>query len=174
MNPSEYLNETRDLLSRLLWDEIDYVLQELHECRTRGGRLFLIGNGGGASYASHAASDFRKFGKLEAWAYDNMTELTARINDEGLTASIRDWLVASRINKNDLLFVFSVGGGSTFTSRNLVEAMKNSPARVVGICGNRPGYLAKHGDAVIVIPTDNTAQVESIQAVLFHLLAFSL
>ncbi len=174
MTPDEYLNTTRELLSGLLWDEIDYVLQELRECRARRGRLFLIGNGGGNSYASHAASDFRKFGRLQAWAYDNMPELTARINDEGWDTSISDWLEASHVTGDDLLFVFTVGGGNKDTSINLMNAMRQAPCHIVGICGSEGGWLAAHGDSVINIPTRDTAQVESIQAVLFHLLAMCL
>ncbi len=171
MNPAAYLNTTCDLLGGLLWDEIDYVLQELRECRGRGGRLFLIGNGGGQGYASHAASDFRKFGRIQAWAYDNMTELTARVNDEGWVTSISDWLEASRATDQDCLFVFSVGGGTLSTSANLTQAIRTFPGRTIGICGEKRGHLGAYGDAVIVIPSGDTAQIESLQAVLFHLLA---
>lgn len=171
MTPEEYLCTTRELLGELEWDQIEYVLAELRSCRDRDGRLFLVGNGGGAGYASHAASDFRKFGGLQAWSYDNLTELTARINDEGWESCVIDWLKASRCTENDLLLVFSVGGSTPYVSRNLMEGIKSAPCPVVGLVGIRGGALREYADVNIIIPTDDTAQVESVQAVLFHLLA---
>ncbi len=117
------------------------------------------------------AADFRKFGGLQAWAYDNLSEMTARINDEGWATCISDWLKASKADQKDLIFVFSVGGGSKTTSNNLVQAMVTLPTRVVGIVGQNGGTLRDVAECCIVVPSISTAQIESCQAVLFHLLA---
>ncbi len=142
--------------------------------------MFLIGSGGGAGHASHAVCDFRKLCNIEAYApYDNISELTARINDEGWEVSIVNWLRGSRFNAKDGLFVFSVGGGSLEKniSSNIVRAIeyaKSINAKVVGIVGKDGGYTKRIGDAVILVPLVNdnraTPHTEGFQALLWHLL----
>lgn len=149
--------------------QVEAVVIGLRDLRAEGGRLFLIGNGGGAGYASHAACDFRKIAGIEAYAYDNLTELTARINDNGWRTSIVDWLAASHYNAGDALFVFSVGGGDDKTSKNLVAAIDYAKGPVFGIVGQAGGHVADHG-TVITIPSASTPIVEGIQAVLWHLI----
>ena len=173
MLPVAFLDETVELIAQLDTNQIGRMLTELRALRDRDGRLFLIGNGGGAGHASHAAADFRKIGRIEAYAWgDNVSDLTAYTNDLGWAASVASWLQDSRCGPNDAILVFSVGGASRDVSVNLKEAMfwaKAGP-RVLGIVGSPGGYTAAHGDAVIVIPTGSTPQVEGIQAVLWHLL----
>ena len=168
----QFLSETRDLLERLDPDEINAVLAELRACKERDGTLYLIGNGGGAGHASHAACDFRKIAGMRAWAFDNVSEWTARINDEQWHNAVANWLAANRCEETDLIFVFSVGGGSEEVSENLVTAMQY-PTDVVGIVGDNGGYAAEVG-TVIRISSTSTPQVEGIQAVLWHLLASAL
>lgn len=150
----------------------------LVDVRARGGRLFFVGSGGGAGHASHAVNDFRKIAGIESYTpSDNVSELTARINDEGWDTSYVNWLKTSRINAKDAVFVFSVGGGNEEKniSMNLVLSMKHAKevgASVLGVVGRDGGYAAKVGDAVLVIPNlgDVTAQVEAFQAVVWHML----
>ena len=148
--------------------------------RDRGGRLFFLGVGGGAAHASHAVNDFRKLAGLECYTpTDNVSELTARINDEGWDGAFRAWLVGSRLGPKDGVFVFSVGGGSEAkqVSVNLVNAVnlaREVGAMVLGVVGRDGGHTAKHGDVVAVIPTVDpelvTPLTEAFQAVLWHLL----
>ncbi len=150
----------------------------LVDVRSRGGRLFFIGSGGGAGHASHAVNDFRKIAGIECYTpSDNVSELTARINDDGWDTSYVNWLKVSRMNGKDAVFVFSVGGGNEEKniSMNLVHSMKHAKevgASVMGVVGRDGGYTAKVGDAVLVIPNlgDVTAQVEAFQAVIWHML----
>ena len=150
----------------------------LVDVRARGGRLFFIGSGGGAGHASHAVNDFRKIAGIESYTpTDNVSELTARINDDGWDTSYVNWLKVSRMNEKDAVFVFSVGGGNEEKniSMNLVHAMKHAKevgASVMGVVGRDGGYAGKVGDAVLVIPNlgDVTAQVEAFQAVVWHML----
>jgi D-sedoheptulose 7-phosphate isomerase len=175
-----FLRDTVAVLERLDRAQIEAVVDVLAETRTRGGRLFLCGSGGGAGHASHAACDFRKLCEIESYAVtDNVSELTARINDEGWAASYADWLRASRLRGEDCLFVFSVGGGDVerHISVNLVEAMRlarERGARVTGVVGRDGGAVARFADACIVIPTVDaglvTPQTEGLQAVMWHLI----
>jgi len=175
-----FLRDTIAVLERLDRAQIEAVVDVLAETRTRGGRLFLCGSGGGAGHASHAACDFRKLCDIESYAVtDNVSELTARINDEGWAASYADWLRASRLREDDCVFVFSVGGGDVerHISVNLVEAMRlarDRGARVTGVVGRDGGALARFADACIVIPTVDaglvTPQTEGLQAVMWHLI----
>jgi D-sedoheptulose 7-phosphate isomerase len=175
-----FLRDTVAVLERLDRAQIEAVVDVLAETRTRGGRLFLCGSGGGAGHASHAACDFRKLCDIESYAVtDNVSELTARINDEGWAASYADWLRASRLREEDCVFVFSVGGGDVerHISVNLVEAMRLARelgARVTGVVGRDGGALARFADACIVIPTVDaglvTPQTEGLQAVMWHLI----
>ncbi len=159
---------------------IDRTVALLVQVRQRGGRLFFLGSGGGAGHASHAVNDFRKLAGFEAYCVtDNVSELTARINDEGWDTSYSNWLRASRLTSNDLLFVFSVGGGDLArnVSPNLVRAVeyaKEIGASVCGVVGRDGGYTAKIANACVIVPVINPACVtphtESFQAVVWHLL----
>jgi D-sedoheptulose 7-phosphate isomerase len=174
-----FLDDTRAVLANLEPATVEAVVDVLAATRERGGRLFLCGSGGGAGHASHAACDFRKLCDLEAYAVtDNVSELTARINDDGWDSSYANWLRASRLRGDDCLFVFSVGGGNVEkrVSVNLVEAMqlaRDRGASVVGVAGRDGGALAQLADACIVIPTVDpglvTPQAEGLQAVMWHL-----
>jgi D-sedoheptulose 7-phosphate isomerase len=147
--------------------------------RSRGGRLFILGVGGSAANASHAVNDFRKIGGFEAYApTDNVSELTARTNDEGWASVFAEWLRGSRLNAKDLLLILSVGGGNVEknVSPNLVAALqlaKQVGARIIGIVGKDGGYTAKAADACVIIPTVNPANItphsEAFQAVVWHL-----
>lgn len=175
-----FLEDLRTVIERLDHDTIEAVASALAAVRERGGRLFFCGSGGGAGHASHAACDFRKLGAFEAYSVtDNVSELTARINDEGWETSYSAWLERSRLGDRDGLFVFSVGGGSLEppVSVNLVKAIQTARdvgASVVGIAGRNGGFLKSVADACIVVPTGlpelTTPQAEGLQAVLWHLL----
>lgn len=154
------------------------LIDQIKKIKDKKGRIFFIGVGGSAANASHAVNDFRKICEIECYSpLDNVSELTARINDEGWDSSIAKWLKISRINSKDAVFVFSVGGGDVKkkVSINLVNAIKFSKknkAKVFGIVSNKGGYLKKNGDIVIYIPTiqDNliTPIAESYQALIWH------
>ena len=175
-----FLEDTFAVLGRLDQTSVEAVVAVIAATRERGGRLFLCGSGGGAGHASHAACDFRKLCDIESYAVtDNVSELTARINDDGWDTSYSNWLRASRLRSDDCLFVFSVGGGNVErrVSVNLVEAMqlaKQQGASVVGVAGRDGGALAQFADACIVIPTADpglvTPQTEGLQAVMWHLI----
>src|SRR6202521_5705047 len=168
----QYLSETKTI--------IDQMAALLADVRTSGGRLFILGVGGSAANASHAVNDFRKIVGIEAYApTDNVSELTARTNDEGWETVFVEWLKVSRLRADDTVFVFSVGGGSLEknVSPNLVRALqyaKTVGAKILGVVGRDGGYTAKVGDAVCIIPTVNpdavTPHSEAFQAVVWHLL----
>ena len=176
----QHLDEAVEVLHRLDIDEIERVAFLLRDLRDRGGRLFFLGVGGSAGNCSHAVNDFRKIVGLESYApTDNVSELTARTNDEGWATIFVEWLKTSRLKASDMLFVFSVGGGNLEKniSPNLVVALKHAKevgARVVGVVGRDGGYTAKVADACVVIPTVNvdtvTPHTEAFQAVVWHLL----
>lgn len=176
----QFLDESREIISMLDGDAIEQLAAELADVRNRGGRLFCVGSGGGAAHASHAVCDFRKLGGIEAYApTDNAAELTARVNDDGWDSSYAAWLRGSRMGKDDLLLVFSVGGGDAELgiSSNLVQAMdaaRSVGARVIGIVGRDGGYAARVADACLVIPTLEPARVtphvEALQSLIAHLL----
>ena len=154
------------------------MLSELADLKDRQGRLFILGVGGSAGNASHAVNDFRKLCGIEAYApTDNVSELTARTNDEGWAFVFRDWLKVSSLNNQDLILIFSVGGGNEEknVSVNIIEAIKFARERnslVVGVVGKEDGYTAKNADRVVVIPTVNAGRVtphsEAFQAVVWH------
>jgi D-sedoheptulose 7-phosphate isomerase len=159
---------------------VEAVVDVLHATRARGGRLFFLGVGGSAANCSHAVNDFRKIAGFEAYApTDNVSELTARTNDEGWASVFVEWLRGSRLRKDDCLFVFSVGGGNVDKniSPNLVYALKLARevgASVVGVVGRDGGYTKQVADACVLIPTVNDANItphaEAFQAVIWHLL----
>ncbi len=175
-----YLNEAIEILQKIDRERIDRMVELLAELRTGGGRLFLLGVGGSAANCSHATNDFRKLAGIEAYApTDNVSELTARTNDEGWSTVFVEWLKVSRLSSQDMLFVFSVGGGSLEKniSPNLVTAMqfaKQLGAKIIGIVGRDGGYTASVADACIIIPTINpnnvTPHAEAFQAVVWHLI----
>ena len=176
----KYLQQSIRLIERLDREAIDAMARGIAAVRARGGRLFIVGSGGGAGHASHAVNDFRKIVGIEAYTpTDNVSELTARINDDGWDTSYSNWLKASRINKADALLVFSVGGGDLekSVSVNLVRCIqlaKEVGASVYGIVGRNGGYTKAMADACAVIPVVDaelvTPHTEGFQAVVWHLL----
>ena len=176
----QHLAEATEVVRRLDVASIEKTVELLAELRARGGRLFVIGVGGSAANASHAVNDFRKICGIEAYApTDNVSELTARTNDEGWASVFSEWLKVSRLGAKDMLFVFSVGGGNLEknVSPNIVSALqyaKEAGATVCGVVGRDGGQTAKVADACVVIPTVNpqnvTPHTEAFQAVIWHLL----
>jgi D-sedoheptulose 7-phosphate isomerase len=175
-----YLNEAAEVIQKMNRQAIQKTVELLLEVRKSNGRLFFLGAGGGAANASHAVNDFRKIAGFEAYApTDNVSELTARTNDDGWESVFVEWLKGSRLKKGDCVFVFSVGGGSVEKniSVNLVRAVqyaKEVGAKVCGVVGRDGGYTAKAADACVVIPFVRDATVtphaEAFQAVVWHLL----
>ena len=176
---AQHLAETRDIVAALDPALMERIVEGLAAVRERGGRLFILGVGGSAANASHAVNDFRKICGFECYApTDNVSELTARTNDEGWATVFAEWLRGSRLNAKDGVLVFSVGGGSLEknVSPNLVEAVKLAKtvgASVFGICGKDGGYTAQVADACVIIPTVNPANItphsEAFQGVVWHL-----
>ncbi len=176
----QYLAEATQIIQQLDTQAIDRVVALLAETRARGGRLFILGVGGSAANASHAVNDFRKIVGLEAYApTDNVAELTARTNDEGWASVFVGWLQTSRLRAEDLVCVFSVGGGNVEhnVSPNLVAALqfaRQVGTPIIGVVGRDGGYTAQVADACILVPTVNASHVtphtEAFQAVVWHLL----
>ena len=176
----QFLAETSEIIRRVDIGAVEAVASLLAACRAAGGRLFILGIGGGAANASHAVNDFRKICGLEAYApTDNVSELTARTNDEGCAGVFEGWLRVSRLRAPDMLLIFSVGGGDLErqVSPNLVTAIryaKSVGARVAGIVGRDGGFTRLAADACILVPVVNplhiTPHTEAFQAVLWHLL----
>ena len=176
----DFLACSKAVIEKIDHDQIDQVVEIIKNVRDGGGRLFIVGSGGGAGHSSHAVCDFRKLCGVEAYApYDNVSELTARVNDEGWDTTLSNWLKTSRLSDRDCLFVFSVGGGSESkkVSMNLVNAMKLAQdvnAKIVGVVGKDGGYAAKNADAFVLIPNPKpelvTPITEGFQAVIWHLL----
>ena len=175
-----HLDEASRILSQLDVAVIERMAILLADLRARGGRLFFLGVGGGATNCSHAVNDFRKLAGIEAYApTDNVSELTARTNDEGWASVFIEWLKTSRLRASDMIFVFSVGGGSLEknVSPNLVAALQYARevgAQVLGVVGRDGGYTAQVADACVIVPTVNpetvTPHTEAFQAVVWHLL----
>ena len=176
----QFLAEAREITSRLDAEAIEAVVAGLARVRQNEGRLFILGVGGSAGNASHAVNDFRKLAGIEAYApTDNVSELTARTNDEGWETVFAAWLRVSRLSARDAILVFSVGGGDLEknVSPNLVRALefaKSVGASIYGIVGRNGGYTAKVADAVVLIPVVNDAHItphsEAFQAVVWHLI----
>lgn len=175
-----HLDEAKSIIDKLNVDVIERMAQLLADTRAKGGRLFFLGVGGSAGNCSHAVNDFRKIVGIESYApTDNVSELTARTNDEGWETVFVEWLKVSRLRADDAIFVFSVGGGNLEknVSPNLVRALqfaKECGSKILGIVGRDGGYTAKVGDAVCIVPTVNAEAVtphsEAFQAVIWHLL----
>ena len=176
----KHLEETQHISRKIDVQSVRRVVDLLVGLRQRGGRLFLLGVGGSAANCSHAVNDFRKLTGIEAYApTDNISELTARINDDGWAGVFVGWLKASRLRPDDMIFVLSVGGGDLErnVSPNLVEALiyaKQVGAGITGIVGRDGGYTAKVANACVIVPTVNSESVtphtEAFQAVVWHLI----
>jgi D-sedoheptulose 7-phosphate isomerase len=176
---NQFLSESTQVINQLDKSQIEKTIDLLATLRQKGGRLFILGVGGSAANASHAVNDFRKITGIEAYApTDNVSELTARTNDDGWASIFSTWLETSRLKAQDALLVLSVGGGNLEknVSPNLVSALqyaKKIGATITGIVGRDGGYTAKVADACVVIPTVNientTPHAEAFQAVIWHL-----
>lgn len=176
----QFLAEASEIIQRLDTVMIAKTVSLLAQTRNSGGRLFILGVGGSAANASHAVNDFRKIVGIEAYApTDNVSELTARTNDEGWETVFANWLQVSRLNKNDMILILSVGGGNLEknVSPNLVTGLqyaKKIGSKIIGIVGRDGGYTAQVANACIIIPTVNaentTPHAEAFQAVVWHLL----
>lgn len=181
MNFSQkYLNEANQIIGRLDEKKIEKMVDLINEIKSNEGRIFFLGVGGSAGNCSHAVNDFRKIVGVECYApTDNVSELTARTNDEGWKTIFVEWLRVSKLTNKDLIFIFSVGGGSLEKniSVNLVEAIKYGKSigsRITGIVGKDGGYTAQNSDTCITIPIVNdqniTPHTEAFQAVIWHLI----
>ena len=177
---TRHLAESVEIIQRLDAGQIERLAEQMATVRQRGGRLFFLGVGGSAANCSHAVNDFRKIAGIEAYApTDNVSELTARTNDEGWATVFVEWLKTSRLDAEDAVFVMSVGGGSLENniSPNLVRALEHAQsvgAAILGIVGRDGGFTARVGTAVVIVPTVNpdtvTPHAEAFQAVIWHLL----
>ena len=173
----QHLREASEIVAKLDPTLCEKAVELLAAVRARGGRLFILGVGGSAGNASHAVNDFRKLAGIESYApTDNVSELTARTNDDGWPSVFAEWLKGSRLNGKDAILVLSVGGGSHNVSPNLVSALQLAKERgsaILGIVGRDGGYTAQVADVAIVIPTVNPANItphaEAFQAVVWHL-----
>ncbi len=177
---ANFIENCSSVLNKLDAESLEQAANKLAKVRAAGGRLFIIGSGGGAGHASHATCDFRKLCGIETYApYDNVSELTARVNDDGWDTTLVNWLRVSHLNSKDALLIFSVGGGNKEknVSMNLVNAVffaKEVNASVIGIVGKDGGEVKKAADVAIIIPDLFpqlvTPLVEGLQAVIWHLL----
>lgn len=177
---AQYIDQACQILRELDQSRIQQMLDLLLEVRSQGGRIFFLGVGGGAGHASHAVNDFRKIAGIEAYApTDNVSELTARINDDGWDTCYENWLKGSRLRSEDMVFVFSVGGGDSErnVSVNLVNALryaKQTGAKICGVVGRDGGFAARISDACLLVPVVSpdtiTPHTEAFQAVVWHLL----
>ena len=176
----QHLNEAKEIINQINIDAIEKVADLLATVKKNQGRIFFLGVGGSAGNCSHAVNDFRKIVEIESYApTDNVSELTARTNDEGWATIFEPWLKLSKLNPKDAVFIFSVGGGNLEKniSPNLVSALKYAKqvgAKITGVVGRDGGYTAQVADACVIIPTVNpeniTPHSEAFQAVIWHLL----
>ena len=176
----QHLNEAKEIINQINIDAIEKVADLLATVKKDQGRIFFLGVGGSAGNCSHAVNDFRKIVEIESYApTDNVSELTARTNDEGWATIFEPWLKLSKLNPKDAVFIFSVGGGNLEKniSPNLVSALKYAKqvgAKITGVVGRDGGYTAQVADACVIIPTVNpeniTPHSEAFQAVIWHLL----
>jgi len=177
---SIHLNEAIEIIKKIDTNEIEKMVKIISNVQSVKSRIFFLGVGGSAGNCSHAVNDFRKILGIEAYApTDNVSELTARVNDEGWHSVFKEWLKVSNIKSQDLVFVFSVGGGSLEKniSPNIVEALtyvKDVGSKIIGVVGRDGGYTKIVADACVAIPTVNeksiTPHTEAFQAVIWHLL----
>jgi len=177
---AQHMKEVVEIIQKMDLNAIEKIADLLVKVKADGGRIFFLGVGGSAGNCSHAVNDFRKIVGIESYApTDNVSELTARTNDEGWASVFVEWLKVSKLNNKDALFIFSVGGGNLEKniSPNLVEAIKLSKSigtKVIGVVGRDGGYTAKVADACVIVPTVNpdtiTPHSEAFQAVVWHLL----
>lgn len=175
-----YLREVTEIAQKLDSRQIEGMIQILLDTRRNEGRLFILGVGGSAGNATHAVNDFRKIANIESYTpTDNVSELTARVNDDGWDTSFSRWLAGSHLRQNDTVMVFSVGGGNREKniSMNIVKALelaKEVGSKVIGVVGRDGGYTSQIGDAVVVIPTVSsdtvTPHAEAFQGVIWHLI----
>lgn len=180
MHAQQFFKEASEICNKIDMNQIDNLANELDLIRKNEGRLFVLGVGGSAGNASHAVNDFRKLCAIEAYApTDNVSELTARTNDEGWGTIFDGWLKISNIKKNDALFILSVGGGNLEKNVspgivNAIDLAKHEGAKVLGVVGRDGGYAGKKGDCVIIVPTVNdqriTPHTEAFHAVVWHCL----
>lgn len=176
----QHLREASEIIEKLDVVAIEGMADLLAQAKSDGGRLFFLGVGGSAGNASHAVNDFRKIVGIESYApTDNVSELTARTNDEGWGTIFAEWLKVSKLNAKDVLFILSVGGGNLEKniSPNLVEALKLAKsvgAKITGVVGRDGGYTASVADVCVIVPTVNAENItphsEAFQAVVWHLL----
>ena len=177
---TDYIHDAGQILAQLDVQTIDRMVGMLAKLRERGGRLFILGVGGSAANAGHMVNDFRKIAQIETYApTDNVSELTARVNDEGWETVFVQWLAGSRLGDRDMVFILSVGGGDLERniSPNLVRALQYAQevgATICGIVGRNGGYTARVADACVIVPTVNTTTVtphaEAFQGVIWHLM----
>ena len=181
MNYSQqHLNESIEIIQKIEVAAIEKMADLLSQVKSGGGRIFFLGVGGSAGNCSHAVNDFRKIVGIECYApTDNVSELTARTNDEGWASIFVEWLRISKLTTKDMIFIFSVGGGNSEKniSPNLVEALryaKNVGSKIIGVVGRDGGYTAQVADACVIVPTVNTDNItphsEAFQGVVWHLL----
>ncbi len=176
----EYLSESKKIIEQIDYNQLDKIIDIISTVKKNFGRIFFLGVGGSAANASHAVNDFRKICGIECYApTDNVSELTARANDEGFDYIFSEWLKISKLNENDLIFILSVGGGNAEKniSTNLISALdfaKKCNSNIIGILGRDGGYTTKMANEYIVIPNVNnkhiTPHAESFQALLWHLI----
>jgi D-sedoheptulose 7-phosphate isomerase len=179
---SNYIEETVKVANGLPQDQIEKAVEILRDVKAKEGRLFILGVGGSAANASHAVNDFRKIGGIETYApTDNVSELTARTNDEGWDTTFTEWLKTSHINERDAVMVFSVGGGSETTSQNIVAALKlakEKGAGIISLVSRNGGYSKQVSDACVLIPVVDegriTPHAEGFQGVVWHLIVNAL
>jgi D-sedoheptulose 7-phosphate isomerase len=177
---NQYFIEAKNIIDKIDRTQISKMVSIIHELRSNKGRMFILGVGGGAGHASHAVNDFRKICGIEAYTpTDNVSELTARVNDDGWETAYVNWLKISQLNKDDMLFVFSVGGGNLEKniSVNIIKSLelaKQLGSKICGVVGRDGGYTAQVADACVIVPPLNpetvTPHTESFQAVIWHLL----
>ena len=177
---NQYFSEAKKIIEMIDKDQIVKMVSIINETRSNNGRLFILGVGGGAGHASHAVNDFRKICGIESYTpTDNVSELTARVNDDGWETAYVNWLKISNLNQNDMLLVFSVGGGNLEknVSVNILKSLemaKQLGSKICGVVGRDGGYTAQVADACVIIPPVNsetvTPHTEAFQAVIWHLL----
>ena len=174
----QYLQETSEIVGTINQNDIVSAIQTLRTVKKDGGRLFILGVGGSAANASHAVNDFRKLAGIETYApTDNVSELTARVNDDGWRTTFNKWLETSRLNEKDGILVFSVGGGSKTTSLNIKDAIDlavGRKAKIVAIVSRDGGYAKANADACVLVPVVSeeriTPHAEGWQGVIWHLI----